>query len=69
MYMFNKIARAVLVDKPEYLEKLGILERSAPIRKPKPEQPEELADVQHVVPGNTNTAADTNTNSNPAAGQ
>jgi hypothetical protein len=67
MYMFNKIARAVLVDKPEYLEKLGILERSAPIRKPEPEQPEEPVELQAVVPGTTNTAADTNTN--PAAGK
>ncbi|NIM81503.1 MAG: hypothetical protein GTO20_22170 [Candidatus Aminicenantes bacterium] len=66
MYMFNKIARAVLVDKPEYLEKLGILERSAPIPKAKAEEP---ITPQPVVSDNINTAADTNTNSNPGTGQ
>jgi len=35
MYMLKKIAKSVLTEKPEYLEKLGILKRSAPIRKKK----------------------------------
>ncbi len=41
MYKFNKVAPLVLVDKPEHLEKIGILKRSAPIRKPKSEEPPE----------------------------
>lgn len=33
MYAFNQVARLLLTDKPEHLEKLGILERSAPLRR------------------------------------
>ncbi|MGD2089968.1 MAG: hypothetical protein PVH61_27575 [Candidatus Aminicenantes bacterium] len=33
MYRFSKVARVVLEEKPEHLEKVGILYRSAPIRK------------------------------------
>lgn len=38
MYKLNKVARVLLTEKPEHLEKLGILERSAPI--PKKKEPE-----------------------------
>ena len=35
MYQFTRVARLVLEDKPKHLEKVGILYRSAPIRKKK----------------------------------
>ncbi|MCP5053793.1 MAG: hypothetical protein GY940_41890 [bacterium] len=39
MHLFNKMARLLFVDRPQYLEKLGILERSVPIQKNKTEEP------------------------------
>jgi predicted nucleotidyltransferase len=39
MYQFRKIARVVLKDKPEYMEKVGILYRTSPVRKKKPVVP------------------------------
>jgi hypothetical protein len=40
----------LLVEKPEHLEKLGILERSAPIRKEKPEDAEQELEPVELQP-------------------
>jgi len=40
MSQLRKVARVLLGDKPEYLEKLGFLERSTPIRKEDEEESE-----------------------------
>jgi len=59
MYQLTKVARVVLQEKPEHLEKIGILYRSAPIRKKKEENETEEGTISQETESLTGKKAAT----------